>query len=110
MTESKKNKTTKRERVVVHMRDQRILHKAVKHYGQIAQRRKFIEEAAEAIHEMARCQSNDQITEELADLQIMLNQMKILFPRVNEVYQLKLESLDKKIQTENKQEQGKEQE
>ncbi len=106
MTESKKNKTKKRERVVVHMRDQRILHKAVRHYGQIAQRRKFIEEAAEAIQEMSKCQSNERITEELADLQVMLNQMKILFPRVDEVYQLKLESLDKKIQTEK--EQGKE--
>lgn len=82
-----------------------ILHAAIKAYGKESQTLMFFEEVAELEKEI--CKNNrgkdnlDAITEEIADVEIMLEQIKIMYdvPRsqVDLVIHDKLERLKKRI-------------
>ena len=56
----------------------KILNTAIKHYGTGAQRFKAIEELGELIQALARCDDRDNISEEMADVRIMLDQLEIM--------------------------------
>ena len=56
----------------------KILRAAVEKYGQGAQRMKAIEELGELIRALARADDPDNIAEEMADVEIMLAQLKII--------------------------------
>ena len=62
-----------------------ILHGAIKKYGVLAQRLMMIEEMSELTKALCKydrrpcCEMHDDVLEEMADVQIMLDQMEILF-------------------------------
>ena len=56
-----------------------ILRKAIEHYGPGAQRFKAMEELAELIRALARCDDHKNIAEEMADVRIMLDQLELMF-------------------------------
>lgn len=55
-----------------------ILRAAVEKYGPGAQRMKAIEELGELIRALARADDPDNIAEEMADVEIMLGQLRII--------------------------------
>ena len=56
----------------------KILKAAIRHYGSGMQRFKAIEELSELIRALARCDDRDNISEEIADVRIMLDQLEIM--------------------------------
>ena len=56
-----------------------ILMAAIRHYGRGNQRFKAMEELAELIRALARCDDRENISEEMADVRIMLDQLEIIF-------------------------------
>ena len=85
--------------------DKLILYAAINHYGKPAQTLQFFEEVAEFEKEI--CKNNrgfdnkDELAEEFADLQIMLDQIKIMYDikdsQIEMIMQEKLERLKKRI-------------
>ena len=71
-----------------------ILRAAVEKYGQGAQRMKAIEEMSELIRALARADDPDNIAEEMADVEIMLGQLRIILGNDADVERWK----DKKLQ------------
>ena len=57
----------------------KILTGAIKLYGRGPQRDKAIEELSELIRALARCDDANNLAEEMADVRIMLDQLKIIF-------------------------------
>ena len=57
---------------------EQILKAAVAKYGKGPQRDKAIEELSELIRALARCDDRDNISEEMADVRIMLDQLEIM--------------------------------
>lgn len=74
-------------------------------WGADAQIQMTIEECAELIVVLAKYgrihngSTLEQIAEEIADVQIMINQLKIIFPGVGKAMKAKLERLDKRLKT-----------
>lgn len=62
-----------------------ILEKTIAHYGQGPQRDKAIEELSELIRALARCDDRANITEEMADVRIMLDQLELIFQNHEQV-------------------------
>ena len=56
-----------------------ILTAAICHYGTGNQRFKAMEELAELIRALARCDDRENLAEEMADVRIMLDQLEIIF-------------------------------
>lgn len=67
---------------------------ALEHYGIENQESKAIEEMAELIQAICK-QSN--IAEEIADVQIVLNQLKLIYPDWQEFEKMKLKRLIERI-------------
>ena len=72
-----------------------ILTAAICHYGRGNQRFKAMEELAELIRALARCDDRENISEEMADVRIMLDQLEIMFGNHDEVRRIELEKLDR---------------
>lgn len=74
-----------------------IEHKAVKTYGKMSQPIVAIEELSELIKELTkclRCEDNvDHISEEMADVYIMLDQLRIMFNNDGAIAKWKLKKL-----------------
>ena len=71
----------------------KILKAAIRHYGSGMQRFKAIEELSELIRALARCDDRDNISEEMADVRIMLAQLEIIFGNRDQVRQIEREKL-----------------
>ena len=81
----------------------KILKAAIRHYGSGMQRFKAIEELSELIRALARCDDRDNISEEMADVRIMLDQLELIFGNHLDVRRheiRKLERLDARINAE----------
>ena len=70
-----------------------ILRKAIEYYGPATQRFKAMEELAELIRALARCDDPKNITEEIADVRIMLDQLELMFNNHDRVRQVESEKL-----------------
>ena len=70
-----------------------ILMAAIRHYGRGNQRFKAMEELAELIRALARCDDRENISEEMADVRIMLDQLEIMFGNRDEVRGWELKKL-----------------
>ena len=73
---------------------EKILRAAIAHYGKGPQRDKAIEELSELIRALARCDRNN-ISEEMADVRIMLDQLEIMFGNHDEVRQHEFKKLQR---------------
>ena len=73
----------------------KILRTAVEKYGQGAQRMKAIEELGELIRALARADDPDNIAEEMADVEIMLAQLKIILGNDTDVERWKVKKLQR---------------
>ena len=79
---------------------EQILRKAIAYYGRGNQRFKAIEELSELIRALARCDDRNNISEEMADVRIMLDQLEIMFGNHDEVKQqeyIKLTRLNERV-------------
>lgn len=79
----------------------RILRAAILHYGAPVQIDKAVEECAELIRALARCDDRANISEEMADVRIMLEQLEMIFGNAEEVRQWeykKLKRLSARVQ------------
>lgn len=91
------------EREMTQEREARILEGAVSLYGEQAQIDMMIEEMSEltkALCKYKRAQTDrtvDAVREEMADVQIMLNQMALVFGDFNEEEIAKLERLEERL-------------
>lgn len=77
-----------------------ILEAAIHHYGTGNQRFKAMEELAELIRALARCDDRDNISEEIADVRIMLDQLEIMLGNSADVRRWefnKLKRLDERV-------------
>lgn len=93
------------------MERERILQDAVRTFGEDSQMLMMIEEMSEltqAICKYRRANDDasekdawDNIREEMADVQIMLDQMKIMFSDVQDIDRMKMERLEKRLQAAN---------
>ena len=72
-----------------------ILRAAIRHYGRGNQRFKAVEELAELIRALARCDDAENVAEEMADVRIMLDQLEIMFGNREDVRRIELEKLDR---------------
>lgn len=72
-----------------------ILRAAVEKYGPGAQRMKAIEELGELIRAIARADDPDNIAEEMADVEIMLAQLKIILGNDADVERWKAKKLQR---------------
>ena len=75
----------------------RILNKAIKHYGKENQIGIAQEEAAELIQSLSKSRRglDHNVSEEIADVEIMLEQLKIIFNCANEVKEWKKYKLNR---------------
>ena len=78
--------------------------KAIDKYGEEAQRRVAIEELSELIKELCKWDRGQglrvHVAEEIADVQIMLEQLRLMFDCdnvINDWYDFKLERLERKL-------------
>ena len=55
------------------------------HYGVYSQQIKTIEECSELIQAICKCENKNTIIDEIADVEIMINQLKIIFDCFGEV-------------------------
>ena len=77
-----------------------ILTGTIRHFGKGQQRLKAMEELAELIRALARCDDAENIAEEMADVRIMLDQLELMFENREAVriWELrKLHRLDKLV-------------
>ncbi len=72
-----------------------VLMKAIDHYGKINQVVKSIEELGELIVELSKAEDKNLIADEIADVEIMLAQCKIMFDISNQVEVRKNYKLDR---------------
>lgn len=70
-----------------------ILTAAICHYGTGTQLFKAMEELAELIRALARCDDAENVAEEMADVRIMLDQLEIMFGNRENVRRIELEKL-----------------
>ena len=70
-----------------------ILTAAICHYGTGTQRFKAMEELAELIRALARCDDVENVAEEMADVRIMLDQLELMFDNRDEVRGWELKKL-----------------
>ena len=70
-----------------------ILKAAIRRYGTGNQRLKAMEELAELIRALARCDDRENIAEEMADVRIMLDQLEIMLGNHDEVRKWEYEKL-----------------
>lgn len=70
-----------------------ILTAAICHYGRGNQRFKAMEELAELIRALARCDDAENVAEEMADVRIMLDQLEIMFGNREDVREWEYEKL-----------------
>ncbi len=80
---------------------QAILRAAVEKYGPGAQQMKAIEELGELIRALARADDPDNIAEEMADVEIMLGQLRIILGNDADVERWKVKKLQRLSITEN---------
>lgn len=73
----------------------KILRAAVEKYGQGGQRMKAIEELGELIRALARADDPDNIAEEMADVEIMLGQLRIILGNDADVERWKVKKLQR---------------
>jgi len=71
----------------------KILKTAIRHYGAGIQLFKAIEELSELIHALSRYEDRENISEEMADVRIMLDQLEIIFGNSDDVHQWELKKL-----------------
>lgn len=57
---------------------EKILNAAIRKFGLGTQRMKAIEELSELIQALARCDDPDNLSEEMADVRIMLDQLELM--------------------------------
>lgn len=74
---------------------QAILRAAVEKYGSGAQQMKTIEELGELIRALARANDPDNIAEEMADVEIMLGQLRIILGNDADVERWKVKKLQR---------------
>ena len=77
-----------------------ILVAAIRHYGTGNQRFKAMEELAELIRALARCDDRENLAEEIADVRIMLDQLEIMLGNSADVRRWefkKLKRLDERV-------------
>ena len=74
---------------------QAILRAAVEKYGSGAQQMKAIEELGELIRALARADDPDNIAEEMADVEIMLGQLRIILGNDTDVERWKVKKLQR---------------
>ena len=72
---------------------QAILRAAIGKYGAGTQRFKAMEELAELIRALARCDDAENVAEEMADVRIMLDQLEIMFENHDRVRQWEFRKL-----------------
>ena len=72
---------------------QQILVAAIRHYGTGNQRFKAMEELAELIRALARCDDRENLAEEMADVRIMLDQLEIMLGNSGDVHGWELKKL-----------------
>ena len=70
-----------------------ILTAAICHYGTGTQRFKAMEELAELIRALARCDDVENVAEEMADVRIMLDQLELMFDNREDVRRIELAKL-----------------
>ena len=70
-----------------------ILRKAIEYYGPGNQRFKAMEELAELIRALARCDDRKNLAEEIADVRIMLDQLELMLNNHDLVRQIEGEKL-----------------
>lgn len=78
--------------------EREILTKAIEKWGPVQQIHKAIEELGELIVALSRQESRrdiDNIAEEIADVQIMLDQLKMIFEISNLVKRMREEKIDR---------------
>lgn len=77
--------------------------RAIKHYGAAAQKEMLIEECAELIqalqHEKRGRINPEEVCEEIADVQIMLNQISLLYPErlIKKAFERKMSRLKSRM-------------
>jgi NTP pyrophosphatase (non-canonical NTP hydrolase) len=74
---------------------EQILKATIEKYGRGAQRDKAIEELSELIRALARCDDPENIAEEMADVEIMLAQMRIILGNDTDVERWKVKKLQR---------------
>ena len=78
-----------------------VLRKAIDTYGEDSQENMMIEEMSELTQELCKCfrgeKDTGHILEEIADVQIMLDQMKMIFGDTSEMEKVKLERLERRM-------------
>jgi NTP pyrophosphatase (non-canonical NTP hydrolase) len=74
---------------------QAILRAAVEKYGSGAQQMKAIEELSELIRSLARADDPENIAEEMADVEIMLAQLRIILGNDTDVERWKVKKLQR---------------
>ncbi len=78
-----------------------VLRKAIDTYGEESQEKMMIEEMSELTKELCKCfrgeKDTGHILEEIADVQIMLDQMKMIFGDTSEMEKVKLERLERRM-------------
>lgn len=77
----------------------RLGEKAIKYWGESAQKQKAIEECAELIAAMARRSLIDFIVDEVADVTIMMRQLRMIYgkKKVDDRIRFKLKRLQKRL-------------
>ena len=78
-----------------------VLRKAIDTYGKDSQAKMMIEEMSELTKELCKLFRGEgdtgHILEEIADVQIMLDQMKMIFGDTSEMEKVKLERLERRM-------------
>ena len=78
-----------------------VLRKAIDTYGEESQEKMMREEMSELTKELCKCfrgeKDTGHILEEIADVQIMLDQMKMIFGDTSEMEKVKLERLERRM-------------
>lgn len=75
------------------MENKKLYMEAISKFGSGNQKAKFIEEAAELIKEILKNTSQDFIDEEMADVEIMLEQLKLVYMNADAVQRHKIKKL-----------------
>lgn len=83
------------------MNREEILRKAIDTYGKDSQAKMMIEEMSELTKELCKCfrgeKDTGHVLEEMADVQIMLDQMRMIFGDTSEQEKVKLERLERRL-------------
>lgn len=95
------------------MTDKDIMNKAIDHYGTTAQTYMLMEECAELIQAVSKynrkCEGSKNLMEEIADVEIMIEQVKMILERdgykncrqeVQEIKSWKLDRLERRLNNE----------